>query len=233
MIRIKIADIPIGLDNRYDYIEQLSRDYLTDDEPELIVSASDSELEKENEITGRQFSMGYVESTVLFRNIAEQLPKYGAVVFHGAVLAKGDKAYAFTAKSGVGKTTHTRLWISEFKDSVHYINGDKPIIRLIDGVPHAFGTPWRGKEKYGVNESRPLAAIALLERGEKNTAEVIEAKDSVLRLVKQIYIPRDPVCAALAMRVADSIASSVRFVELKCNTQCEAAWVAARAMLVE
>ena len=232
MITVKIADIPFGIENRYEYIETIAKDYVTSDTPVLTVSATDSDIAREREISGADLPCGYLESTVVFRKIAERLPEYDAVVFHGAVLAKGGRAYAFTAKSGVGKTTHTRLWLSEL-DDVYYINGDKPVIRLIDGVPYAFGTPWRGKEGYGTNECAPLAAIALLERGEQNTAEVIKAEDGTVRLVKQIYIPTSPTSAALTMRVADRIISSVRFVELRCNMDTEAARVAARAMLVD
>ena len=233
MLKIKIAGIPIGINNRYRHIEQLCRDYLTDEEPLFTVSATDEEIAKENEISDGTYSPGYLESVVIYRNIAEQIPRYDAVVFHGAVLNKDGKAYAFTARSGVGKTTHTRLWLDEFGDSVHYLNGDKPIIRIIDGTPYAFGTPWQGKEGYGVNESAPLAAIALLERNEKNSATLIDPKDGTVRLIKQIYIPRDSVSAALAMRIADSIIRSTRLVELKCNKGREAAMVAYRAMLVE
>ena len=232
MLKIKIAGIPIGINNHYEYTASICRDYLTDDEPLFTADATDAEIDKENVLTGGEFSPGYLESTVIFRNIAEQLPRYDAVVFHGAVLSKDGKAYAFTAKSGVGKTTHTRLWISEFGDSVYYINGDKPVIRLVDGTPYAFGTPWRGKEKYGTNASAPLAAIALLERAEHNSADTIDPQSGVVRLLKQIYIPKDRETASLAMRVADGIIRSTRFVELKCNTQSEAAWIAAKAMIV-
>ena len=232
MLKVKIADIPIGIEHSSQYVEEICRDYLTNEEPLFTVNATETEIAKESELADGRCSREYLESTVIFRKIAERIPMYDAVVFHGAVLAKDGKAYAFTAKSGVGKTTHTRLWLSEFEGHVHYINGDKPIIRIIDGIPHAFGTPWKGKEGYGTNESAPLAAIALLERGEENIAVPIDPQDGTVRLVKQIYIPRDPTCAALAMRVADRIISSARFVELKCNMDSEAAGVAARAMLV-
>ena len=233
MLKIKIAGIPIGINNRYRHVEQLCRDYLTDEDVLFTVSATDEQIAKENDISDGAYSPGYLESVVLFRNIAEQIPHYDAVVLHGAVLNKDGKAYAFTAKSGVGKTTHTRLWLDEFGESVHYLNGDKPIIRIIDGTPYAFGTPWCGKEGYGTNESAPLVAIALLERNEQNSAEVIDPEEGTVRLIKQIYIPKDSVSAALAMRIADSIIRSARLVELKCNKEREAALVAYRAMLVE
>jgi hypothetical protein len=230
MITVKLAGLSIGIDNRFDYIEKYARDYLTDEPPIFTVAVSDTELEREAAMSDDEHTPGYLESIAAYRKIAERMPEFDAVVFHGAVLSHGGNAYAFTARSGVGKTTHTKLWISTLKD-VHYLNGDKPIIRLIDGVPYAFGTPWRGKEGYGVNESAPLRAIALLNRGEKNTAEVIEAKDGAMRLMSQIYISRNPMTVALTMRVADRIARAVRFVELRCNMEPEAAIVASEAMI--
>ena len=231
MIVVKLADLLIGIDNRYGHIAEMAKDYLADGEPVFTVSATDEDIERERTASDVELSPAYLESIAIFRKIAEILPSYDAVVFHGAVLSYRGRAYAFTARSGVGKTTHTRLWLSEIGEGVHYLNGDKPIIRLIDGIPYAFGTPWRGKEGYGVNESAPLEAIALLERGENNTALPIPSREGVLRLVKQIYIPKDPLSAARTMRIADSILSTVRFVELKCNMDPEAAHVAARAMI--
>lgn len=231
MIVIKIADIPIGIDNKFPHITHIAKDYLTDETPLFTVFATDGDREREREVSEESFSDGYLESVVVYRKIAEQLPTYDAFVFHGAVLNVDGKAYAFTAKSGVGKTTHTRLWLSEFGDRVHYLNGDKPIIRFIDGVPHAFGTPWRGKEGYGVNESAPLSAITLLGRGVDNSAREIAASDSVMKLMGQIYIPKDPRAALLTMRLADRITKTVKFVELKCNMEPEAAHVAYAALV--
>ena len=226
MLVIKIANIPIGIDNRFEYIENIARDYLSDEVALFTVSAGSDEIAKEREASAGELSDGYLESIVVYRKIAERLPEYGAVVFHGAILAKGEKAYAFTARSGVGKTTHTRLWLSELGSDVHYINGDKPVIRVIDGTVYAYGTPWRGKEGYGANESAPLACIALLQRGERNSARVIDPDEGISR-----FIPKSAEGARMAMRVADSIISSVRFVELKCNTDAEAAHVASQVMI--
>ena len=233
MIVVKLADLPIGIDNRFPYLETFAKDYLTDEEPLFTVSVTDEDLAREAEASEYDPPRDYLESIAAYRKIAEILPEYDAVVFHGAVLSYGGRAYAFTARSGVGKTTHTRLWLSTLGGDVHYLNGDKPIIRLIDGVPYAYGTPWRGKEGYGVNESAPLSSIALLERGVTNCARIVEPKDGALRLMSQIYIPQAPVAAALTMRVADRIAKSVRFVELRCNMEPEAALVASKAMIQE
>ena len=231
MITIKIAGLAIGINNKYDYVKNLAKDYLTDEPPLFTVEATEEEIRKEAGMTEYDFPDAYLESIVVYRNIADVLPSYDAFVFHGAILNYDGGAYAFTARSGVGKTTHTRLWLSEFGDRVHYLNGDKPIIRFIDGIPYACGTTWRGKEGYGINEMAPLRAIAFLERGIENSADLIPAESVVTRLVTQIYMPRsNRMAAILTMRLADMVTKTVRLVGLKCNMDPSAAHVSLAAM---
>ena len=230
MFSIEIADIVIGIDNKYDYTEKLAHFYKTEKKPLFTVSASDEDIEKEGLNFEGRFSKGYFESLVIYRNIASELYKYDAFVFHGAVLNLDGKAYVFTAKSGVGKTTHTRLWLKHFGDRVHYLNGDKPIIRFFDGIPYACGTPWQGKENYGTNERAPIEAIAFLSRAENNSAEKAELDESVIRLVTQMFVPKSPLAAAHTLGLADKFLSSVRLVDLRCNMDSEAAVISHAAM---
>ena len=233
MIKVKIADLPIAIDNKYSHIERLAADYLTDEEPLFTVCATDEDIEAERIASEHDFHPSYLEAVVIYRKIAIRLPEYGAVVLHGAVLNLDGVAYAFTARSGVGKTTHTRLWLRCFGERVHYLNGDKPIVRFVDGVPYAYGTPWCGKEGYGVNERAPLRGIAFLERGEKNSARIVEPDEVTMSLVSQVYIPKTGVGAALAMGICDRLLSSVRLVKLKCNMELKAAEVSALALTAE
>ena len=233
MVTVKLADLAIGVDNKYAFFEQLAASYITDEEPIFTVNATDSEIIEEGKSEEGNFSEGYLESIVIYRKIAEKLPKYGAFVFHSAVLSYRGGAYAFTARSGVGKTTHTRLWIKEFAPEVHYLNGDKPIVRFCDGVPVVYGTPYRGKEGYGVNESAPLKAIAFVERATENTARVIDADAVTESLVTQVYMPRDPMAAIQTLRLVNKLAASVKLVSIKVNMDNEAAHVARAAMYNE
>ena len=85
------------------------------------------------------------------------------------VFAMDGQAYLFSADSGVGKSTHSRLWQQVFGDQrVTIINDDKPALRLRDGVWYVYGTPWSGK--YGLNHNLcyPLAGICFLERSKTN-----------------------------------------------------------------
>lgn len=229
MFNIKIADIVVGIDNRHRHIEWLARDYVTTEAAEFVVSATDQDLEREAGMSEIQYSLGYLESVVVYRKIAERLPLYDACVFHGAVLSVDGSGYAFTARSGVGKTTHTRLWLTHFGERAFYVNGDKPIIRFRDGVPMVYGTPWMGKESYGTNTACPLRGIAFLERGVENSAERAMVDDVASLLVSQVYIPRSGSTTLLALSLCDRILESVSLVRLSCNMDISAARVAAEA----
>ena len=240
MITIRIAELTVGIDNRYSFVEKLCRDYICDEPPLFTVQASEEDIDREGELVradapeGAKLPRGYLESIVLYREIAKRLPEYDAFVFHGVALSLPDGAYLFTAKSGVGKTTHTRLWLERYGELCHVLNGDKPIIREMDGVPYVFGTPWQGKENYGTNESAPLRAIAFVHRAPENSAERIEDASSViLSLLSQAYVPQNGEAALRVFTVADHILNNTKLFHLYVNMEGEAAEVAYRAMVEE
>lgn len=231
MITIRIAELNIGLDNHYQYIEKFVEGYTTDSAPDFVVGVSEEEIDEEKkQLESENLPRAYVESIVLYRKIAEELPRYDAAVFHGSVIEEDGKAFIFTARSGVGKTTHSSLWLKEFGDKVRILNGDKPILRIIDGTVYACGTPWRGKEFYGVNAVRPLAGIAFLSRGLENKATLVQPQSAVMRFVSQMYLDRTrPENLLATIKLADKILSSVRLIELECNMDRQAAIVAHEA----
>lgn len=226
MIKIKIANLAIGIENRFSHIEMMAKDYLSEDEPVFTVSVTDSEIEEERSISATDCQDGYYESIVAYRKIAEKLPEYDAFVFHGSVIEMNGNAYIITAHSGVGKTTHTRLWLSEFPGEASILNGDKPIVRIIDGKAYACGTPWQGKEDYGKNEILPIKGIAFLTRASDNRAYVILPGEAVTRFMSQIYLPKQNRMMLLkTMQLADKVIKEIKLVHLECNMQPEAAHV--------
>ncbi len=230
MFTVKIADIAVGIDNRFSYVEDISRDYLTEDEPSFTLSASDDDVEYERKLSEENFPVGVFESTAIYRKMAAKLSEYDAFVFHGAVIEYKNRAYLFTAKSGVGKTTHIRLWQKRFGSDVSVLNGDKPVLRLINGKVFASGTPWRGKEGYGKPGMLPLSGIAFLERGENNEAYPVECDEVILKFATQAYIPKTE-AAGKTLALFDKVLSRVPLITLKCNMNLDAADVARKAFL--
>ncbi len=227
MITLGIAGLNISIENKFDYIKEQSKDYTVDtDNCDFSVSASSLDLEKEAQMSDFNYSSGYLESIAVYRKIAEKLPEYEALVFHGAIIAYEGKAYAVTARSGVGKTTHLRLWLREFKEKVHILNGDKPILRIIEGKIYAAGTPWRGKENYGANEMLPLEGIAFIVRSADNRAKSLSPSDASIKFLSQVYMPNGSCETSKALITANKIISKVPFYEFYVNMQPEAAVMA-------
>ncbi len=234
MFKIKLCGILIAIDNKYGYIEEKCADFITDDEgTDVSISVGSADIEYERERSEGEFSDGYLEYIAAYRAIAEQLYRYDAMVMHGAVISYKGRGYLFTAKSGVGKSTHIRLWHKAFPEDVTVIDGDKPIIRLIDGRPYAFGTAWRGKEMWGGNRSVPLCGIVFLGRGAQNTAAPSDLTDASVKLFKQTHIPRGREAALKTAAMAESLIRKVKLVDLLCNMEEEAASVCRDALTKE
>ena len=233
MIKIKIADFIIEIDNRYDFIATLCKDYITDEgATDIFVSAvTDEELALEDAQSEQKgLPCGYIESVCVYRKIALAVLERDAILIHSAVIEVDGMAYAFLARSGTGKSTHISLWKKALGDKVQIVNGDKPIYRYIDGAWYAYGTPWCGKEGWQRNTRARLKAFCYIERGATNSIEKIAPSESATRLMKQILIPREMDKMAKTFEIADEILKNTPSWLLKCNISTEAAIVAYEAM---
>ena len=109
MFVIELAGVNIGIKNRHPFIERQCRSFLTDAQPAFVVEVTDGELAEEAKNGG--FSEGYCESICVYRRICEEIAAYDVFLMHSAVVEVDGAAYAFLARSGVGKSTHIRLWL--------------------------------------------------------------------------------------------------------------------------
>ena len=224
MLTIKLADIKIKIDNKYKFLEKQCEEYIIDSEEyDLFIKVTDEEIAAEKEIAIKDFSDGYIESVCCYRKICLEITKFDIFLMHAAVIKVGDYAYAFSAKSGTGKTTHTKLWKELLQDKMSYINGDKPLIRVIDGIPFAYGTPWNGKEGYGTNTKAELKALCFIERDTNNSIYELPKKDVLNRIVHQILIPSDPLQISQTFMLLDKTVKHINTYVLKCNMELDAA----------
>ncbi len=228
---VKLADIPIEVHALYRQTKTFCRDYLSGEPPALSVSISRADIRKERELSinqakkeGRKqtrFSSHYLETLALCRKVTAELLAHDVILVHGAVMAVDGRAYLFTAKSGTGKTTHCRLWQKNVPNC-HILNGDKPLLLFKNGKIYACGSPWRGKENYGINEMLPLEAVCILERDKTNHIEEIALKDCFETLVNQTHIPDGNGSFAKAVGMVKQF-SAVKLYRLGCNMDDEAA----------
>ena len=229
MFHIRLAELCVRIDNQYPFVERQCKDFVCDcPTPDFTVSVTDEQIKAEQ--TLGDFSAGYCESICIYRAICEKMAAYNVFLLHSSVIEVDGYAYAFTAKSGVGKSTHTALWLKNIPNA-RVLNGDKPLYRLEqDGSLTVFGTPWNGKEGWGENISAPLRAVCFIERGEVNSIRPATEMETVTRLMHQLYLRGDRAAINRQLSLMDALVRAVPYFVLACNISDEAALLAFTTM---
>ena len=94
----------------------LCEDYIVCEEPEIIITASDNEIEEESR--NNHSPKDYCESICIYRKICREIIKFNCFMLHASLISFDGKGYAFSAPSGYGKSTHARLWRGYFGSRV-------------------------------------------------------------------------------------------------------------------
>ena len=220
MIAVKLAGLTVQINNKYDYTARMCKDYLSDSKAyDFSVWVTDDEISAE----GSGFDRGYLESLAIYRKIAEELLDYDGFLMHGAVFDYLGDGIAFLAKSGVGKSTHLRLWQTLLKDKIKIINGDKPLVRFVGDIPYAYGTAWAGKENLHTNDKTELKKICFIERSAENECVPLSKGDVLERFVSQIYVPKSADKLVKTLDLTDRLVKSAEFYLIRCNMDISAA----------
>lgn len=237
---IKLADKNISVSSLHSFVKEYCRDYLTTEQEDFSVNVSQSDIDFEKEksrredikenIPVREFSDYYLETLAVYRRIADKMIDFDTILFHGSVIAVDGIGYLFTAKSGTGKSTHTRLWREYFGERAVMVNDDKPLISITEKGAVVYGTPWNGKHRLSTNISVPLKAVCILERSAENHIEEITAKQAYNMLVQQVHKPKGPQKLMKTLHLIDRLAEKVKLYRLGCNLDISAAEIAYNAM---
>ena len=227
---LEIAGLVIDVKNKYKYFEMMSSDFITSGKKADFTVEVPEDVLKKAVSDNPEYSDEYIEALEIYRIICKKMLKYDAMLMHCAAISVDNKAYLFTAVSGTGKTTHISLWKKKFKERCIVVNGDKPILRLIDGTFYACGTPWRGKENYGENIMVPIKAICILERGEENFIKKIAPYDAISTVITQTLRTNDMDEMDKMLSLTDKLLEKIPFYRLKCNMNDDAADVSYNGM---
>lgn len=209
-----IAGKTLRINTPVAYMKERFGEYLTDSEAEICIDITQTDIDREyaaSVIAGNTgSSKEELAMLAIGRKTAEALLTYSTFLMHGAVIAVGDSAFMFTARSGVGKTTHIQKWMENLPEA-YVVNGDKPLIRADQNGATVYGSPWCGKEHLNKNVSVPLRAIALMERGEDNRIEEITFSQAFPTLLQQTYRPTDAEKMRKTLSLLTSLNGKVKF----------------------
>ncbi len=238
--RMKIAGAVARVESLFESTPHYFKAYLTDENPDFSISVQPHHLRFEQEELDREaaeegfrfrtFTDPFLERAAIQRAFAEFLFDRDVLLLHGSAVAVDGRGYLFMARSGTGKSTHTRLWREAFGSRAVMINDDKPFVALsADGVT-IFGSPWSGKHGLDSNISAPLAGICILERGSQDRIRPLAPADALPMLQKQAYCPLAPEKGEKLNTLVEFLGSKVPLWHLECTKNPSAAQVAYEAM---
>lgn len=218
---VLLSDLKVAITHKFDFMIDFCEKYIANfDVPDICAQALETAVLKEKEMVPTA-PIEVCESLCIYRAIAEQLPQFNRFVFHGAAIEYGGEAYLFTAPSGTGKTTHINLWRQHLGDAVGIINGDKPIINVTD-KPIVYGTPWAGKEGLHRNVSSVLRAICILKQGKTNNIVLLNTKDAINHLMRQVYLPQNAIALSKTLQLLGDMLEQTPVYLLECDMSKQA-----------
>lgn len=147
-------------------------------------------------------TINYVDNQILINLIDDSfnteylLSQYGlvyiiskedALLMHGSSLRYKNKGIIFTAPSGTGKSTHSRLW-QKYADC-EVINDDKNILLLKDDKLYLYPSPWSGKHHLDNNIINTLDYVIFLYQNKTNVLTKLKPIEAFKLLLTQLEAP--------------------------------------------
>ena len=232
-MKYKIADLIVDYTAKYEDLEKLSEQfkYSGEKEADITLAVPNKHLENLLSRSAKGTTIGGIENFAISSEFNREAIKYGVMLVHSSALIYNNEAYLLSADSGVGKSTHTKLWLKAFGDKVHIMNDDKPVVRLYDDHAQAYGTPFDGGSGIALNESYPLKAIIFVERGEENSVRIPDNKEIIQKLYFQTARMVNRETAEKMLVNMERLLHLTKFYVLTCNMDISAAHTAYNSII--
>jgi hypothetical protein len=237
---LALAGLRIGVSSQFERTKEFCADYLTEGEPDFTVSVYPEDIRAEHfksleeaELEGYEFQKippPFLEPLAVYRKIADRMPEFDTILFHGSAISVDGEGYLFTALSGTGKSTHTRLWREHFGDRAVMVNDDKPLLRIEEDRVLVCGSPWNGKHRLGTNTVVPLKGLCVLTRSEENYIEPLSVAEAFPLPLQQTHRPKYPMAMGKILALLHKLTQRTGLYRLGCNMNPHAALVAYEGM---
>lgn len=147
---------------------------LSDYDAEIWIKEQDKQLLLIDPVFTSLFAL---ERHMIWRN---------TMILHCAYIVYQGKAILFSAPSETGKSTQAGLW-KKYRGS-HTVNGDRALLRKIDGRWTACGWPVCGSSEICELGDIPIHAIVILRQGKTNHVEQLSPFQAFTQLYAQVTI---------------------------------------------
>lgn len=226
MPKYKFADLCIQMNCQYDIMQRRSEKYKTSDAEEetftidIPNSLMQDWIQKYDHLTPAE-----IELILMGTRFSARLLSHNGFCLHASAIAFQSRGILFSADSGVGKSTHTRLWQQRFgQDAVKIINDDKPALRHVDDTFYVYGTPFSGNSDENLDIKLPLYSIVFLERADSNSIRRLTSNEALPLIMKQTLRPKNSIqYMDNLLSLLNSLLLTIPVYLLHCNMQEEAA----------
>lgn len=229
-----IAGLKVNIVNPHGRTEKQAVPYLAADQSEnqhidITIDITDKRI-KEAMAEHPELRQDDWEYMLTGSDFYTELINFNGILLHSSCIVVDDMAYAFSADSGTGKSTHTQLWLDYFGDRAYMLNDDKPAIRIIGSKVYACGTPFSGKYDYSTPKVVELAGICFLERSTENWIKQADTAKAVFNIFSQTVRKLNRDKMDNLFNVIEEIFAKVPLYELGCNISQDAMLTSYNAM---
>lgn len=138
------------------------------------------------------------------------------IILHSAFIKYEGKGILFTAPSGTGKSTQADLWMK--LRGAEIINGDRAVMRVMNGQIYACGIPFAGSSSYCVNDEVPLETIVYLGQAPETTLSRLRMGEAFRKVWEGCTVSSwDPKAVDTAIQIVQEVVTSVPVYHLLCT----------------
>ncbi len=223
-MKYRIADLVVKFDAKFNILKNRATKYLIekDIKEDFGIIINDEIITKEkkkNKLLTNELAEYMIAGTTFYK----ALLSYNGCLLHSSAVVIEDEAYLFSANCGIGKSTHTSLWLKYLSDKNPYIlNDDKPAIRIMEDGIYVYGTPFSGKYDISKNTRAKLKAICFLEQSSKNSIKQIEPKEAINLFFEQTLRKLTKEQMVKLLDIMDNILKEIPVYKLYCDMSKEA-----------
>ena len=107
--KIKIANKVLEINAFHETTKKYCGHFLSEEEPNYVITITEEDLKNESSNSSDGHVYVSEEISALYRKIADLLVEDNIIVFHGSSFSVNNNGFIVTARSGMGKSTHSKL----------------------------------------------------------------------------------------------------------------------------
>ncbi len=155
--------------------------------------------------------------------------KNGLFALHSCSILYDGRAWLFSGRSGIGKSTHANLWRDMYSTPI--LNGDLNIIGFNGGRLDVFGLPWCGTSGIYTTKTYPLGGISFLSQAFENSVSIPKDDEKAVLLLQRMISPSWDAGRLLKnKKFAEEAVKKCGIFKLKCTADGTAAQVMKKAI---